>query len=895
MSRYESVWEERLCRAVEAWVGWARRGAVWIVLGSLALVAFSAYYTAENLAINANIHEMISPDVPYMQRRLELAEVFPEADQMILVVVDADTPERATDAAETLAARLEQESDVVRGVFIPGAGPFFRRHALLYLDVEELAELADSLVAAQPFLAEISRDPTLRGVFDMLDQTLEGVAAGRTAGLEPAPVLDRVAEALEAAVQGDAADGVPWGELLLGESFTGERRRVVMVDPILDFRELLPAEEVIARIHQVEEATGIEADPRVDARITGDFALSYDEMRVVRNQAAAAGAASFVAVAVLLMLALRSGWLIGASLLTLVAGLAVSLAFASAAVGHLNPISVAFAVLFIGLSVDFAIHLCMRYRELRGAGEGHAAALADTGHSVGSSVVLCTVTTAIGFYAFLPTSFLGVAELGLIAGTGMFISLAFSLTLLPALLSLAPARVQAGWARPAVGSRLRLPAFPVRRPRAVLAGAAVLGAAALVGALPRAHFDPNQLNVRDPRTESVQAFADLLASSETSPWTLSVLAEGRDEAAKIAERVATLPVVDQALTAEDLVPENQAEKMELIRDIGMLLGPPPVPEAEAPDPAPAEQLAALRAFEEEAEAFAGSSAATADPELAASAARLARAAGSVRGRVEAAEDPAAELEDLEQALVHPLVWRVRRLHDAVQAEPFGLDELPEPVRRRAIGPEGQVRVQVFPERDVSDPRALARFVDAVAAVEPAVAGPAMNILGASRAIVDSFQQALATAAVVIVLLLFVLWRRLVDVAIAAAVLGLAALLTVGAAVVVGIPFNYADVIVLPLLLGIGVDSAIHLVHRFRVGAGVDGAESLLGSSTARAVVYSALTTIASFGTLGLAYHRGMATLGQLLTLGVVIMAACNLVVLPALLTRRRERSRTRPG
>ena len=157
-----------------------------------------------------------------------------------------------------------------------------------------------------------------------------------------------------------------------------------------------------------------------------------------------------------------------------------------------------------------------------------------------------------------------------------------------------------------------------------------------------------------------------------------------------------------------------------------------------------------------------------------------------------------------------------------------------------------------------------------------------------RAVVRALRQALLSAFVAVTLFLLLLWRRVDDTALVMIPLSLAAALTTAASVLLDIPFNFADVIVLPLLLGIGVDSGVHLVHRARLGR---GEENLLATSTARAVAVSALTTIASFGTLGFATHMGMATLGRLLTLGVGFTVLCNLIVLPALITLRAPRRR----
>jgi hopanoid biosynthesis associated RND transporter like protein HpnN len=877
----QSGFERALLRLLEAVVTAARHRAVGVALAIAALTVAAGGYAARNLGVNADLETLISERVPYMKLRREFDRALPIVDDILLVVVDAPTPERAAEAAETIAARLERQGGTFQGVFVPGGGSFFSRNALLYLSPADLEGLAVNLATAQPYLAEISRDPSVRGIFRLLARALEAIRSGRVEDLDPAELFDRISTALESEVAGRRGP-VAWGELVLGPAAVAEEsRRLVILSPVLDYSDLQPARKAVEAVRRAADELGYDGG-EVRVRLTGDFALSYDEMGVAKRQASGAAVSSFVLVAILLTAALRSLWLIGASLVLLVSGLVLNLGFAAAAVGHLNPISVAFAVLYIGLGVDYAIHFCLHYQDERLAGRPHGRALAAAARDVGSSIVLCAASTTVGFYAFLPTDFKGVAELGLISGTGMIIALILTLTLLPALMTLAPRAVRARWGQPPRGRRIGEITLPMAHPARVLLVTLAIGASALA-LLPRAYFDSNPLRVRDPHTESVQAFADLLAGARTSPWTLSVLAPDLDAADAVARRLSELPVVDRVVSPRDVVPGDQEEKLEIIGEIALFMGPPPV---DGPAPSALETLASIDSLLAEIDAF--TAAAPGSP-LAAHAARLRAAIAGIRARLESPEAREAELRALQQDLVDPIVWRLRKLHEALRAEPFEFADLPRALRDQLVAVDGRVRVEVFPAADVNDNAALARFVDEVHAVEPRAVGPAGNILNSARIIAASFEEALTLSFVAIGILLFVLWRRLDDTLLVLGILALSSLLTVAVAVVAGIPFNFANVIVLPLLLGACVESSVHLVHRYRHEVSVRG--ELLRTSTARAVLYTALTTIASFGTLGFATHRGMASMGRLLTIGLLINLACNLVVLPAILNRRSARTR----
>ena len=279
-------------------------------------------------------------------------------------------------------------------------------------------------------------------------------------------MFERFDEALRAQAE-EETYRLSWAEVVADREFESDpRQRVLLVQPVLNTADIQPARTAILAVREAVSELGLDADESVQVRITGDVALSYEEMEVVKNQASAAGVASFVLVGVILFFALRSVRLVLSTLVTLLVGLVLTGGWTALAVGRLNMISVAFAVLFIGLGVDFAIHFCMRYRELLTHGAQHMAAIGGAARDVGSSLVLCAGTTAIGFFAFAPTPFVGVAELGIVSGGGMIVSLFCTLTLLPALLSLPPLpRPEPELPAPVWSGKLV--ELPVRFPRAV--------------------------------------------------------------------------------------------------------------------------------------------------------------------------------------------------------------------------------------------------------------------------------------------------------------------------------------------------------------------------------------------------------------------------------------------
>jgi hopanoid biosynthesis associated RND transporter like protein HpnN len=698
-------------------------------------------------------------------------------------------------------------------------------------------------------------------------------------------VLDRLSDATAGAFD-EFPLAVSWEEFLLsGSSLDVSSRRVLMVEPVLDFDALLPAGPALERIRDTARDLELTKEQGVVVRVTGNPALNYEEMFGLAWDIVVGGAFCFLFVVFVLHMALRSLRLVAAAVATLLVGLVWTAAFATAAVGHLNLASLSFGVLFIGLGVAFIIHLGMSYAALRRDGLDHPTAAEEAVGSVGSALVLCALTTSIGFYVFIPTDYRGVAELGLISGTGMLIILFLTLTFFPALLTSALPLPEGEAPRADLRFRGDFGGAISRHARMVRWAALAAGIGALC-LLPYSSFDPNVVQMRDPSTESVQVFNELAATNQRgSPWYANALAPDLDAAGGLAARLRGLDLVSDAVTLADYIPEEQEEKREILADLSLIIDIPVTERTSGGDLSEEEQLSALR---EMRDFLAASGVGRGDSKLQASVGRLEDVLDEFLARVDSGGDVGAALAGLEETLLGQLPVHMERLRGALDPAPIDIESLPPSVVRRMIAPDGRARVIAYPRENLqAEDEALTRFVDAVHSVAPDATGLAVNMVEFGRVTVQSLRQALVSAVLAIALLLWLLWRRVGEMLLVLTPLLLGAALAAASMVVLDIPFNFANVIVIPLLLGVGVDSGIHLVHRAKIEPEAEG--GLLGTTTARAVFYSAATTISSFGALAFSSHRGIASLGTTLVLGMGFVLLSMLVVLPALIERRRSR------
>jgi hopanoid biosynthesis associated RND transporter like protein HpnN len=824
---------------------------------TLALGAFAAYYAAGNLGVNTDTANMIAATVPWRQHFNDFRDTFPLRDRNLLVVVDASTAADADAFARQLLQELRAQPERYRAPLLAGEGEFFERNGLLYLSTAELAELTDRLAAAQPLIGLLQARFDGAAVLEVARQTLAS-AEGDTAAVES--FYKELAASIGGAARGEAVP-LAWNRLI-DTGAQPSTRRIIALQPAFDFSRMQPAAEAIADIRAIASRLNAARDAPVTVRLTGSVAMEHEELLSVSRGAGFAALATFVMVALVLYAALRSWRLLAASLVTLVVGLALTAAFAAVAVGQLNLLSVAFVVLNVGLGSDYVIHVLLRYRELTAKGAATRPALVETVRGVGSSLALCAVTTAAGFYSFIPTTFSGVSELGLIAGTGVFFGLFVSVTLLPALVAWWDqgrlASAAATWLDPRIFAPLS------RRPRLVLGITAVALAAALV-VLPRVTFDSNPIHLRDPDSESVTTLLELAAAGEAPLLNLVAVAPDRPTALMWADALRKLPEVRGVVTTDQLVPSDQDEKLTLLEDLALLMGPG-FGELERTPGSPVRLSTALGALE----------AASAEVALAAA---LHDAVVALRARLASASDAqrSAELESLDEALTAGLEPELARLETALGAVAFERTDLPAALAARWVASDGRELVEIVPAEDVSDNAAARRFIGAVHGIVATATGLPVVYQEASTTVVAAFERALLYAFVMVSLIIWLVLRDWKDTLLVLAPIALASVLTAALTVAIGMPFNYANIIALPLLVGIGVDNGIHVVHRMRV----ESVERLFDTSTMRAVLASGLTTVASFGNLAFSAHVGTASMGILLALGLAASMAATLIVLPA--------------
>lgn len=857
-------------------VAWSVRRPIWVVVLSLVIAALSSVYVAHHFKINTDISKLVENDPKWAALGRAIDDAFPQRNQTILAVVEAPAPEFAGAAADALAEGLRRETEAGRigQVSEPAGGPLFEHDGLLFLPEQDVATTTAQLASARPLINVLAKDPSIAGLATTLSTTL-GVPlqSGQVKLSGMAKLLSRSAATVDDVLAGKPA-AFSWRALVDADAAREPARAFVTVQPVVNYGALKAGEQASRTIRATAQALKLDERFGAAVRLTGEQPLADEEFASVQDGALVNGIATLAIVLVILWIALRSKRMIASVFVTLFVGLVVTAALGLMMVGSLNMISVAFMVLFVGLGVDFAIQYGVKYREERHRDPNLDHALVGAAHAMGMPLTLATAAVAASFFSFLPTAYRGVSELGLIAGVGMFVALFTTLTLLPALLKLlAPP-----------GER-KPPGFPRLAPvddyldhhrKPILIGtlAVVIGALPLLAHL---RFDFNPLHLKDPRSESMATLLALKDSPEASVNDVSLLAPSLAAANAAAQRLGALPEVGRTTTLSTFIPDAQPQKLATIAAAARELLPALTQPAAAPVP-DAQRVAALKRasnlLEYASEDYPGPGAAAAK-HLSESLAKLAASDAATRERAE-------------HAFSVPLKIALNQLAMLLQPSEITRENLPPQIVRDWIAPDGRALVQISPKvvkgADPGDDAMLRRFAKAVKAAEPGAIGGPISILHSADTIIRAFLQAAALSVVSITVLLWITLRRFGDVLRTLVPLLVSGVVTLELCVLLGMPLNFANIIALPLMLGVGVAFKVYFVMAWRAGQ-----TGLLQSSLTHAVLFSAATTATAFGSLWLSHHPGTASMGRLLALALSCTLIGAVVFQPVLMGKPRTK------
>lgn len=880
-----------------------------ILFVALLLSAISVVYTKNNLEFLTGRDDLMPKNSKFHRDYRDYRREFGDTEE-IVVVLESDDPDKAGRFGKELFSRLQQRKDVLREVFYPYGLPFFQKNGLLFLPLEDVEALRNNLTKAMPLLKDLAAAPSVQTLFTSLTTRMDeymrqqpGAPGAEEQVTSLTFMLDKLGAGFERfSKPGGGAFSLDDFFLGSGKDGTGSRfveagkMQILTVLPVKESGSFVPAEKAIAAVR--DEIRKVAADSRfagVKAGLTGVPVLEYEEMSTSQRDIALATVISIVLTVILLLFAFRGVANAFAAMISLLVAIALSFGMATLTVGHLNILSMVFAVMLIGIGIEYGIQIVLRYQEEIRAGRQRLESLRIALNRNLWAITMAAATVAAAFLTFVFTDFKGISELGIIAAIGIAICVLVTFTVLPAMLVIpvkygkknrrvgtrdASSSLSAGDDSPASGLARSIKAVLFDHPKTVLFLTGLLCIASLYP-LSRIDFDYNLMNLQAKGLESVSYAYKLMKSSENSGYFAVASARTPEEAAARAKALEALPTVDHVVTIASFIPEEQERKLaELASLRSQMAGVRPVPYDE--DLRVMELPVVFETFRTTVERFVQRLERENRPEAKDAAAFLATLDRFFAGlEKEKDRNAVGMLRDFQGNLLAGLPEKLETLRNSLAVTPVVAADIPEELRKRFVGTTGRYLLQIAPKGEIFDRKPLEAFLKDVRTIEPNATGEPVMVFESMTIMRDSYRGAFVYAFLAIVLILLVTFRSVRYALIGLVPLVVGVLLMVSGMWLAGIRFNSANIIVMPLVLGIAVDSGIYIINRFRREG--ESGYRVIASSTGRGVIYNTLTIMISFGALMVAGHQGVFSIGAVMSLGMVACQIAFIVTLPAVL------------
>lgn len=698
------------------------------------------------------------------------------------------------------------------------------------------------------------------------------------------PALERIIAQATASLRRNGAPPSPGVNALFGAGEEAEREiyitfangRIYLVTTRARTEQL--NEEGVQRLRELVSQTQQEI-PGLNVGITGEPVLEVDEMAQSQFDSTVASIVSLIVCALIFIYGYRQTGRPLKATLCLIVGLGYTMAFTTLVVHHLNILTITFVPILIGLAIDFGVHLITRYEEELRRGKSEREAMEKALVYTGMGIFTGAFTTAGAFFAMAFTNFKGIQEMGIICGGGMLLCLVPMMTLLPVLLLRGRQNVIDHEESTKPDRRARIERVWLERPGMVLGLTAALCVVSLL-VVHKVYFDYNLLNMQSKGLPAVVFEQKLIKSASKSVLFAAVIVSSLDEAVQAENKIKALPSVAGIDSMSQYLTENQIRKLQLVGEIKQEVAPLKFGEI---DPSPVD-LSDLSATLWRLEGYLGLAVDTVkkdEPALARQLLSLRNAIVDFRREMLAGHARVAEqLYAFQTALFEDIHETFATLREQDSSERLKPDDLPSALRNRFIGVTQKYLLQVYPKEDVWQRAKQEEFVRELRTVDVNVTGTPVQLYEYTTLLKSSYEEAARYALIAIAILVFIHFRSATCVVLALLPVVLGSLWMLGLMAYWNIPFNPANIMTLPLVIGIGVTNGIHILNRFAE----EQNPGILAKSTGKAVLVSGLTTITGFGSLMLAKHQGIASLGFVMAVGVTTCMLAGLTFLPALLT-----------
>lgn len=881
----------RLSHAVYYW-------RLWFIYPQIILFGICVWYTFSFLEFDMSRNNLVGSGKRYHQLFMKFKENFNVREDTV-VVVESEDPEKNRQFVERIGAKLEQETNLFSEVFYKGDLKMLGPKALLFLDEGTLREMHRTLGEFRPFIANFANATNLNSLFALVNQQFRTAGRQQNANtdslINALPALRRIVDLGTDSMQRSGVAPSPGVTALFGAGDKAQEQQYLTFAKgriyLVNTRTVRPdqSEEGVAKMREIISQTLSEV-PGVNIGLTGEAVLEVDEMVQSQKDSIVATVISLVASALLFIVSYRETGRPLKAVAALIIGLGYTMGFTTLVIGHLNILTVTFLPILIGLAIDLGVHLITRYEEELRKGETQHVALDRAMVNTGLGIFTGCFTTAGAFFAMALTDFKGIQEMGIITGGGMLLSLVPMMTFLPALLLRGRQNKLDLVHHPHKSSRARLERMWLERPVMVFVVVVLLSVAAIVPAR-KVYFDYNLLHMQSQGLPAVEFQYKLINSASKSVLYGAVIATNKEEALRLESALTNLPTVQSVDSMARFLVGDQRPKMQLVEEVKKEVGGIHFPPVDL-EPVMVDELSRTLWYLQGYLGLAVEEVAKNNkPDLQ-------KSLGDLRGSIEKFRHAmlnadrklaSVRLGAYQRALFGDLRETFHAIGTQDNSSPLTEAGLPRNLRARFIGKNGLHLLQVYPKEDVWQRKEQEKFVTEVRTVAPDVTGTPVQLLEYTTLLKNSYIEAAYYSLGAIALMILLHFRRFSSVILSLIPVAIGTLWTCATMGLFGVPFNPANIMTLPLVIGIGVTNGVHILNRFAE----EKNPSILSRSTGKAVIVSALTTIAGFGALIPAKHQGIQTLGIVMSLGVAMCMIVAVTFLPAVLTLTVRLKRTK--
>ena len=836
-------------------INWVLKYPKRFIFFILLITLVAGCFVYKNISINTSNTDLLSKELTFRKNDIAFTKEFPQFSNNIIVVIDAKKSDIAKDIASSFYREVKKkEGELFNDIFYPEELNFFKKNGLLYLSEEDLEQRLDEMVSYQPFITRLSQDQTLYELLNTINFFLSADLSNNH--------IDQINKLLKNLTE---QKSLTWGDLF---SFEDESnyREIIYLQPKLDFSNFFPSEnslffleeqiENIKNKYEHVKYKNYSNESNFNIRLTGTVPMEHDELNTLGGGAKIGVIISLILVFVFLLYAFKNSLYPLASFLTLIIGLIWTTTSALLFFKELNLISIAFAILFIGLGIDFSIHYLLRTYEF--SSKEFRGFLLSTNNSITNALLLTAIAIAIGFFSFAFTSFQGLAQLGIIAGTGMFISLFLTLFFLPSFLILIKKFSNQNLSNYTTDylSDFHFTNFMsfFKKNSKIFFILSVFFLLFSIFNLKNIKFNNDPLELRNQESVSVITMNELIKDKSINPYSVDVLAKNISEGNELKKQLSDLDEIKDVTFFEDLIPQNQDVKLEILNQFKIFFPEIDLNEAIAPKDKDIRR--------KENELF-----------------------KSIEDKINEKYKSMIDISYIDKLkerkysedIFYFFRENIKKFNESLKAQRISEKNIPDSLKARYVGKNGKIRLEIVPFQNLNDQTNKKRFIESVYEIAPNVSGGAFTTYEAGKTIIQSFKEAMIISICLTTLFLFFTLKNYKKVFIVFINLVAALLFSLSFLTLLGLDLNFANIIALPLLFGLGAATSIQTILRTEKFKTLD--DYFRNSTTPRAIIFSLLTTLGTFFVLSLSSHVGTASMGKLLIISLFSIFLANLTIL----------------